>query len=93
MPILHRATTEHPSLSPYPGFGIKGFSSHLARDNEATLCVYDYSILQVSQRTRSMTVTELLECFKSEDDGRQLNFLDVQNRTCHHILPSSHHPA
>ena len=69
------------------------FLSHLAKDNEAIIYVYNYSILQVSQRARSMTVDELLECFKSEDGGRPLNFLDVQNRTCHHILPSSHHPA
>ena len=65
MPILHRATKEHPSLNPYPSFGIEDFLKHLAKDNEATLCVYDYSMFQAHQRTRSTTVSELLECFQS----------------------------
>ena len=87
MPLLHRATTEHPSLNPYPGFVIKDFLSHLARDREATLCVYDYSISPASQRTRSTTVAELLDCFQSEDSGRPLNFLDIENRTYHQFCP------
>ena len=35
---------EHPSLNLYPGFGIKDFLSHLAGDDKAIICVYDYSI-------------------------------------------------
>ena len=84
---------QHISLNHYPDFVMMDFLSHFAQENKAIICVYDYSILQVSQRTCSMTVTELLECFKSEDDGRPLNFLHVQNCTCHLVLPSSHHPA
>ena len=87
MPILHRATTEHPSLNPYPKFGIEDFLKHLAKDNEASLCVYDYSISQPSQRTRSTTVSELLECFQSEHNSRPLNFLDIENRTYHQFCP------
>ena len=44
MLLLHRAIIEHPSLNPYLGFGIKTFLSHLAGDNEAILCFYDYSV-------------------------------------------------
>ena len=87
MPILHRATKEHPSLNPYLSFGIKDFLKHLAKDNEATLCVYDYSTTPACQRTRSTTVSELLECFQSKDDGRPLNFLDIENRTYHQFCP------
>ena len=87
MPILHRAIAEHPSLNPYPGFGIKDFLKHLAKDNEATLCVYDYSIPQACRRTRSTIVSELLEFFQSEDGGRPLNFLDIENRTYHQFCP------
>ena len=89
MPILHRATTEHPSLNPFPNFGIKDFLSHLAKDHEATLCVYDYFISQARQRTRSTIVSELLERFRSKDGGRPLNFLDIENRTYHQFCPPS----
>ena len=89
MPILHRATMEHPSLNPYPNFGIENFLKHLAKDHEATLYVYDYSISQACQRTRSTTVFELLECFQSEHNSRPLNFLDIENRTYHQFCPPS----
>ena len=81
MPILYRATTEHPSLNSYPSFGIEDFLEHLAEDNKATLCVYDYSISQACRRTHSTTVSELLECFQSEDGDRPLNFLNIEDRS------------
>ena len=70
MPILHRAITESPSLNPYPGFGFEDIVKHLAKYNEATLCVYDYFLSQPSQRTRSITVSEILECIQSEHNSR-----------------------
>ena len=89
MPLLYQATAEHPSLDSYPSFGIKDFLSHLAKDSKAAICVYDYSISQARQRTRSTTVSELLECFQSEDGGRPLNFLDIENRTYYQFCPPS----
>ena len=44
MPILHQAITQLPSLNPYSSFGIDDFLKHFARNNEATICVYNYSI-------------------------------------------------
>ena len=44
MPLLHRAITEYLSLNPYLSVGIEDFLKHLAKDNEATICGYDYSI-------------------------------------------------
>ena len=87
MLLLHRTTTEHPSLNPYPSFSIEDFLKHLARDHEAAICVYGYSISPARQRTRSTTVAELLECFQCKDNGGPLNFLDIENRTYHQFCP------
>ena len=89
IPLLHRATSNHPSLGPCTNFGIDDFCKHLADDKDASISVYDYSIEVSSQRTRKTTVHELLSCFLPEKACKAvLNFLDIENRTKIQFCPS-----
>lgn len=89
VPLVHRASIDHPSLGPSERFGIQDFLQHLAEDDEASISVYDYSISDPCQRTRKTSVRELLTRFQSGNScGTALNFLDIENRTNIQFCPS-----
>jgi hypothetical protein len=90
VPLLHRVTTNHPSLAPNTSFGIRELVEHLAQDRKATISVYDCSVSDPNERTRQTTVEELRSCFSSENACHTaLNFLDIENRTKIQFCPSS----
>ena len=62
IPLLHRATTNSPSLGRCSNFGIQDLLNHLAEDEGAVISVYDYSIQDPLLRTYNTTVRELLSC-------------------------------
>ena len=82
IPLLHRATTNPPSLAPSTDFGIDDLCRHLADDRDASMSVYDYRIDEPERRTRPTKVNELLSCFLPGTVAKTaLNFLDIENRT------------
>ncbi|KAI9764069.1 MAG: hypothetical protein M1840_008873 [Geoglossum simile] len=90
VPLLHRATKDSPSLAPRTNFGIPDLLKHFADYGAASISVYDYSVLDPTQRTRQTTVHKLLSCFPSEKTCcTTLNFLDIENRTQIQFCPSS----
>jgi hypothetical protein len=89
VPLLHRATEDSPSLAPRKNFGIPDLLKHFADYSAASISVYDYSVLDPTQRTRQTTVDEPLSCFPSEKACcTALNFLDIENRTQIQFCPS-----
>lgn len=82
IPLLHRMTTNYPSLTSCTNFGIQEFLDHLALDQDASISVYDYSIEDPLERTSQTTVRWLLSQFQQDSvRGAALNFLDIENRT------------
>jgi hypothetical protein len=85
VPLLHRTTTNYPSLGSETDFLIQDLLMHLEKvslNRVASVSVYDYSIQDPSKRTRETTVNELLSYFRPDNSHSiGLNFLDIQNRT------------
>ncbi|KAI2825400.1 hypothetical protein CBS147321_1048 [Aspergillus niger] len=79
-PLLHKARSPDTSLCGRK-LNMDMFWAHLQEQPEKAIDVYDYSVVDPSLRTRTMTVQDILQHWKlPERDRHALNLLDIENR-------------
>ncbi|KAI9868972.1 MAG: hypothetical protein M1813_002795 [Trichoglossum hirsutum] len=92
VPLLHCTTANYPCLESRTDFDIQNLLMHLEKvslNTRVLVSVYDYSIQDPSERTRTTTVNELLSYFRLDNSNSiELNFLDIENCTGISFCPS-----